>query len=151
MTEDELYLELEPLARSLDLDLVDCRMQQTRFGVAVQLVVYRKNGLGTDDCAKLHRMVAPRLELMYEDRDLRLEVTSPGLDRKFRTEREYLIFAGRGVHIICKDGREWRGILKGSDGASCTIGIKGEEKVLPLETVAKVKLDYTEEGGTPWA
>lgn len=151
MTEDELYLELEPLARSLDLDLVDCRMQQTRFGVAVQLVVYRKDGLGTDHCAKLHRMVAPRLEVLYEDRDLRLEVTSPGLDRKFRTAREYAIFAGRGVHVICKDGREWRGILKGSDTTSCTIGIKGEDMVLQLETVAKVKLDYTEEGGTPWA
>jgi ribosome maturation factor RimP len=149
MTEDELYAEIEPLAQSLRLDLVDCRMQQTRFGVVVQLVVYRSTGLGTDDCAKLHRLVAPRLELLFDNKDLKLEVSSPGLDRKFRTRREYSIFKNRSVHVVCKDGKEYRGILLEADVQSCSIK-QGELLCrLQFDDIAKVKLDYMKEEITP--
>lgn len=149
MTEDELFKELEPLAASLDLILVDCRMQQTRFGVVVQVVVFRDTGLGTDDCAALHRVVGPRLELLYENKDLKLEISSPGLDRKFRTVREYVIFRGRGVHVVCKSGREYRGILSDADANSCTVVQAGVPVRIELAEVARTRLDYTQEGTTP--
>jgi ribosome maturation factor RimP len=149
MTEDELYTELEPIAQSLSLMLVDCRMQQTKHGVAVQLVVYKAQGVGTEDCAALHRIVGPRLELLYDNKDVRLEITSPGLDRKFRTSREYEIFQGRGIHVVCKNGIEYKGILLSSTAATCTLGQGSASTPLAMADIAKVKLDYTQEGTTP--
>jgi ribosome maturation factor RimP len=151
MTEDELFTDLEPLITSVGLVLVDCRMQMTKFGAAVQLVIYNSVGTGTDSCAKVHRMVAPRLEVLFDDREARLEVTSPGLERKFRTAREYRIFTGKHVWITGKDGREYHGRLIDSNDDSCVLDCTAGRVMLSFADIGRAKLEYSEEGGTLWA
>lgn len=151
LTEDELYSELATLVPELGLVMVDCRLQTTRFGIAVQVVVYKPGGIGTDDCAAVHRMVQARLEIQNASKDLRLEVSSPGLDRKLRLPREYPLFIGRGIQIISKDSKEYRGILTGATATTCTVLVQATPVTLGFDQVAKAKLDYTQEGGTPWA
>jgi len=146
MTEDELYTDLGALVVSMGMTLVDCRLQQTRFGYVVQLIVQKKGGIGTNDCAQVHRLVFPRLELLAESRDIHLEVSSPGLDRKIRLPREYPMFLGRGIRIVLKTGHEKSGILLAADDHSCTLDVQGTPLVVDFESIGKAKLDYTQEG-----
>jgi len=151
ITEDGLYEDLCGLLPALGLITVDARVQQTRFGTVVHVVVWKEGGVGTKECAAVHRLLAPRLEVLEGVRELSIEVSSPGLDRKLRLPREYSIFKGRGIHLVCRDGKEYRGILDASDASTCTVIVQGKPVTVAMDSVAKAKLDYTQEGETSWA
>src|SRR2546426_7737935 len=121
MQDDERQLEIggvvQAVLRDHGLMLVDLEWRPRRPRGALRLFVDKPGGVGIDDCQRLSREVADVLDasaLIEEAYDL--EVSSPGLDRQLRTDREFRWASGKRVRCWLAGGQEVRGTLLGIDG-----------------------------------
>jgi ribosome maturation factor RimP len=121
--------------------------EYNKAGAAPELIVYadKPGGMGLDDCEKISRLIEPLIDdLDPIEESYCLCVSSPGLDRPLRTERDYSRNAGKMVDLKlyrAEDGRkEWTGELLSHDEVHTTIGMDGAEKVFLNKDVAIVRL-----------
>lgn len=143
---DSLFGEAESLVQSLGFQLVDFAVTRRGRSSHASVVIYSKEGTGIDECASVHRLLHPRLQVLLGESEPSLEVSSPGLEREFKTHREFLIFLGRGIKAYSRSRSDWVcGILSGFDGGTVSISAEGGVVALPLEDVAKARLDYSQE------
>ena len=77
-----------------------------------------------------------------------LEVSSPGLDRKFKSEKEYLIFRGHDVIIKLKNSVEGieektfsAMLLDYNESFGIKIKYKSSEFIIPIEKIHYTKLN----------
>src|SRR6267378_960822 len=116
MRDDEKQLEIEgvvqPVLRDHGLMLVDLEWRPRRPRGVLRLYVDKPGGVGIDDCQRVSREVGDVLDasaLIEEAYDL--EVSSPGLDRQLRTDREFRWAAGKRVRCWLAGGAEVSGRL----------------------------------------
>ena len=76
----------EPLATELGLEFVEVVFQRESRGKCLCLFLDKEGGLTLDDCERYHKKVQPFLEDVAYDF---LEVSSPGIDRPIKTQRDF--------------------------------------------------------------
>jgi ribosome maturation factor RimP len=153
MQDDERRLEIEgvvqPVLRDHGLELVDLEWRPRRPRGVLRLFVDKPGGVGIDDCQRLSREVGDVLDaaaLIEEAYDL--EVSSPGLDRQLRTDREFRWATGKRVRCWLAGGQEVRGRLLGIDGGFLVLEQEGGEQVkLDKASITKARLDVD----VPWS
>lgn len=153
MQDDEKQLEIEgvvqPVLRDHGMTLVDLEWRPRRPRGVLRLFVDKPGGVGIDDCQRLSREVGDVLDasaLIEEAYDL--EVSSPGLDRQLRTDREFRWAAGKRVRCWLAGGQEVRGRLVGIDGGQVVLEQDdGTEAKLDRASVTKARLDVE----VPWS
>jgi ribosome maturation factor RimP len=125
---------------------VEISVGRRKGSTFVSLVIYRKEGVGVEECADVSSLVFPRMETIEELGDVSLEVSSPGIERTIRSPGEYLIFVGRGVRVLAAENTEWfSGIIEGVEGDSLRLR-KGKERFrFALSAIRKARLDHTVE------
>jgi len=142
-TPEKLFEEIHPLIKGLDLILVDCTYGHIKGTHHVGLIIHAEQGVGTDECAKVYRLLQPRLEILFDSRDIHLEVGSPGLDRKIRNSREYKIFVGKQVKIYIQD-KDWiHGVIESADDESIQVKIGNDIQRIPLSSIGKAQLEFS--------
>ena len=141
---ENLLTELEPLIANLGYRIVECDAGRVKRRLQVRLILYKDGGVGIDDCVRVHKLLYPRLEMMYDREDVALEVTSPGITRTFKSLREYDIFRGHPVRILPEDSSDWiRGIIREvEDGRLMLEDPAGDVREWDLRAIRKGKLDY---------
>ena len=153
MQEDERELRIEevvlPLLRDHGLTLVDLEWRPRRPRGVLRVFVDKPGGVGIDDCQRVSREVGDVLDasaLIEEGYDL--EVSSPGLDRQLRTDREFRWAAGKRVRCWLAGGQEVRGRLLGIDGGQVVLEQDdGTEAKLDRASITKARL----EAEVPWS
>ena len=107
---------IEPYLLELDLELAD--IEYVREGGYNFLRVYvenLKNETTLDDCVALSTKIDPIIDTMIEDK-FYLEVSTPGLERKLKKEKDFLRFLGREIKIKTKSNvnnkKKFEGKLK---------------------------------------
>ncbi|MCL2374422.1 MAG: ribosome assembly cofactor RimP [Treponema sp.] len=145
--DEALRQSLEPVIRGLGMSLIELSVfrSKPRVGTAgnvqVRAVVYREGITGLEDCSKVHRGILPRLELAFPEKEIYLEVSSPGIDRIIKDGSEFAHYIGRGVRCYRIDISDWtEGILRAADEKGIMLGAGGKETALPYEIIAKAKL-----------
>src|SRR5439155_1359152 len=128
---------------------LDLEWRPRRPRGALRLYVDKPGGVGIDDCQRVSREVGDVLDasaLIEEAYDL--EVSSPGLDRQLRTDREFRWAAGKRVRCWLTGGQEVRGRLLGIDGGQVVLEQDdGTEAKLDRASVTKARLDAE----VPWS
>ena len=115
----------------------------------LEITIDSDNGIGIDDCEKVHRAIDPILdECDPIDGFYYLEVSSPGIERELRTDEHILACIGMRVEaklFAAKDGRKsFVGELISYAGSLVTIR-EGEMSVeLKREEISKLNTVYTE-------
>jgi ribosome maturation factor RimP len=138
--------EIEPIIRGMGFALVELRVGFSHKRTHVVVVVYRSENLGIEDIARLSRVIRPRLDLIDAMENVTLEVSSPGLDRKLRSRKEYEIFKGRGLRLLVAGEKEWRGgIIKDADDTRVVLQEQDRITEIEIEKISKARLDYTQE------
>ena len=153
MQDDEKGLEIEgvvqPVLRDHGLTLVDLEWRPRRPRGVLRLFVDKPGGVGIDDCQRVSREVGDVLDasaLIEEAYDL--EVSSPGLDRQLRKDRELRWAVGKRVRCWLAGGQEIRGRLVGIDGGQLVLEQDdGTEVKLDRASVTKARLDAE----VPWS
>ncbi|MDR2468668.1 MAG: ribosome assembly cofactor RimP [Spirochaetaceae bacterium] len=138
----ELELALEPVAKGLGLSLVELIVSRHRGTVHVRAVVFKREGVGIDDCSRFHRAITPRLELAFGEAELSIEVSSPGIDRLIRDGAEFVHYIGCPIKWYNVELADWSyGIVERV--TETFIEIKGIDRMetLTYERIAKAKLD----------
>ncbi|TFG85149.1 MAG: hypothetical protein E4H20_01095 [Spirochaetales bacterium] len=142
----ELFNDISDLLEGIGLRLVELVASGHKRSVSVRSVVYRPGGTGIEECARAHKLMQPRLAELLGEEDFHLEVASPGIDRTFRDAREYGIFVDRGVLLVLEDGDQVGGVIASYDGATVALDRSGERIAIPVGTIRKGKLDFSQEG-----
>ncbi len=108
----------------------------------------KENGVGIDDCEAFSRAV----EVILDERDIidseySLEVSSPGVDRKLKKEREFVYYIGREVEVklfAAIDGvKEFDGVLKDYHDKTAVIDAGDKEFEIPVKDAAYIRLKFT--------
>ncbi len=108
----------------------------------LRLTIDKPGGVTLDDCVAVNR----RVSLLLDTRDpiegsYRLEVSSPGLTRRLKTEKDFEHFIGRMVKIQTKE-ESYRGTIKGLAGDAVLLDIDGSEISLQMKDIVKANLDF---------
>ena len=144
--EDRIFSQVEPIVQGSGMQLVDVRAQVVRETLRVHIVLFRDTGVGINDCAEIHRMVLPQLEAADPDRDLYIEVGSPGIERTIRLPREYRVFLGKGVRILSRSRAEWIGGIIDSWNENGVVVRSGDESTsIQYSDIQKARLDDSQE------
>jgi len=148
---EEMIIELgEPIADAHGHDLVDAEYMTGEGRPRILVTLDKPGGVSIGDCQKFSNLLGARLDL-EEDKlpdGYYLEVSSPGLDRSFRRDREFDIFRGRNVHVRTYapvNGRkEFYGKLEGlhDDEVLIMDEEEGVSHAIPHDMVARCKLHY---------
>ena len=137
---------VEEIARGLlvdapELELVDVEYVRERDWY-LRIYIAKAGGIDIDVCQSL----SERLEEVLDREDVipdayMLEVSSPGLDRVLRKERDFVREHGRVVDVTLyapfEGKKQWTGTLAGYDGETLTLddGIR-----IPMQQVSQVRL-----------
>lgn len=121
MSERDLTQELASVVDGLGFSLVECKAQGVKGTLHVHVVIHRAGGISVDDCVEIHRTIAPRVELITGKRDINVEVSSPGIDRKLKSRREYSLFVGMPLRVLTLEEQWLRGTLEDADSEGITL------------------------------
>jgi ribosome maturation factor RimP len=122
---------LEPVVVAHGAELVDVEFRPEHGGWVLRVFVEKKGaseqGLSTRDaaislelCANVSRDLSPALDVVdLIPHAYRLEVSSPGVERPLRTERDFVRFAGQKVRL------QRRPAAGGSAGERTIVGLLG--------------------------
>lgn len=156
----------EPLNRHEILEKITPLIENTsmRFGLIpieidfekenhrwfLRIFLFAKDRLVTiNDCENVTRSLNDFLDELIPCKYY-LEVSSPGLERKFKSDKEYLFFTGKNISIKLKEPLEgeteniFKANLIDYDEAKRNIFIKrlsdGNEMILPLDKIKNTRL-----------
>ena len=138
---------LTPVVADHGLQLVDLEWRALRPRGLLRLYVDKAGGVGIGECERLSREIGDVLDaaaLIEGGYDL--EVSSPGLDRQLRKEREYHWAVGRQVRCWLAGGAEVRGRLAAVTPERLVLDREGERVELGRADVTKARL----EAEVPW-
>jgi len=135
-----------PVIEQAGYKLLEVNYLQSR-GWVLRLVIDTANDMGVsiDDCVHVSGLVSEKLD--REDLPIgryRLEVSSPGMDRKLYGPEDYKNYSGRKVKIrLAKsiDSRKnFSGKLVGFKGGELKIETGGESFSFPIDDVKEIRL-----------
>ncbi|MEX2355905.1 MAG: ribosome maturation factor RimP [Thermaerobacterales bacterium] len=111
----------------------------------VQVAIDLKGGVGIEECQLFSRRLNAVLEnLEIDGGSYHLEVSSPGLDRELKNERDFEYFKGRTVLVTTYAPVEGRkrfvGILHGLQDDQIQVVGDDELWAIPRDRIAKVRL-----------
>jgi ribosome maturation factor RimP len=142
--------EIEKIVSSEGLELVHIDYHRQGRGFLLRVDIDKEGGVTLDDCQNISQQVSAMLDV--EDvipTEYELQVSSPGLDRKFYKPSDYQKFLGRLVRV--KTSQPIRGLhvivgrLKEFDGETIVVtdpAIKKDPDYrIPLQAVKETRLE----------
>ncbi len=138
---------ITPVLRDHGLQLVDLEWRPRRPRSVLRVTVDKPGGVAIADCERVSREVGDLLDVagLIEDA-YDLEVSSPGLDRLLRTDREYRWAVGKRVRVWQAGGQETRGRLAEVTGEELVLEVDGRRVSMARPSVTKARLDAE----VPW-
>src|SRR2546428_2443790 len=135
---DQIEEVVMPVLRDHGLELVDVEWRPLRPRGVLRLFVDKPGGVGIRDCERVSREIGDVLDASaIIEASYDLEVSSPGLDRLLRKERELCWAVGKRVSCWLAGGREVRGRLVGRQPAHLLLQHDSETGARPRARVTK--------------
>lgn len=127
-------------AEQMGFELVDVCLDKEGAGKYLRIYIDKPEGISLDDCESYHRAIQPQLEAY--DYDF-LEVSSPGVDRPLKKDRDFERALGSEVEVHlfkALDGSKLlTGVLADFSKDEIVLEMAGEEKRLSRRALALVK------------
>jgi ribosome maturation factor RimP len=142
----QLVTELiEPGLLANELELVDVEFKKEGQNWVLRIYIDREGGVTVADCQKVSRLAGDLIEVEEVIEPVyTLEVSSPGLNRVLKKEKDFLKYSGKKIYVQCHapmDGRKkFTGILTGFIDQSIHLDVDGQSYIIPLNLVAKANL-----------
>jgi ribosome maturation factor RimP len=137
----EMHQLLESTLEGLGYELVD--VERSGKGRLLRVYIDKPGGIDVEDCAKVSNHLSRVLAVENIDYG-RLEISSPGLDRVLRKERDFVRFAGEKVRIKLRvplEGqRNFVGLLRGTQGGRIGIEVDGKLVSFDLANLDRARL-----------
>lgn len=146
-TDIEAYVEelVMPIIEEGNFELVDVEYVKEGANWYLRIYADKEGGINIDDCVTISRAIEVKLDEkdIIEDAYI-LEVSSPGLGRQLKKERDYKRSLGEEIEFKLYKARnkqkEFEGILKDFDENTFTITIDEEDVVFDRKEIAMMRL-----------
>lgn len=140
---------VEPVVREEDLDLVDIEYKKEGQGWYLRIYIDKKGGVTVDDCQKVSRRIEDMIEIdEIVNSAYMLEVSSPGLDRPLKKEKDFLRSLGKKVRVTTyspiNNQRNFVGTIKDFSNETLYLEINEAPMAIPFTAIANAKyvLDF---------
>jgi ribosome maturation factor RimP len=154
MTEREIVERLRamihPIVLNEGMEVVDIEYRRESGGWILRLILDKEGGVTLDDCTRVSQEVGRSLDV--EDilqTSYTLEVSSPGLTRPLKTEKDFMKYLHRLVKVKTVDPiqnrRQFKGKLLGVSENEVEIEVEREIFQIPLSNVAKANLEIDQD------
>lgn len=139
---------LKPLMEERQFELVDVEFVKEAGNWFLRVYIDKPGGITIDDCELISRALSDKLD--EEDfivESYILEVSSPGLGRPLKKEKDFVRSQGQSVEVKLfrpiEKQKEFTGILKSWDKDTVTLEFE-EEAVLTIEraNIALIRLAF---------
>lgn len=137
--------QISPTLEGLGYELVDIEYVKKYGDMHLIIYIDTPAGITLDDCEKASNALDPLLDEINPTADApySLDVSSPGLDRPFKKQRDYERNYGKEVEIKLyapiKGKKIIEGILKEKTENVLTVEVNGEDKTIECNRIAVVR------------
>ncbi len=135
---------ITPILQENGLNLVDVEYVKEAGQWYLRFYIDKDGGVNINDCETVSRAMSDLLDKddFIEDAYI-LEVSSPGLGRPIKKEKDFIRNTGREIEFKlfkAEDGtKEFTGILKAFDKDTVTVLLNEEEKVFERKNIALIR------------
>jgi ribosome maturation factor RimP len=143
---ERVHRLFDPVLLSEGFELVEVEYRREARGWVLRLYVDKEGGITLDDCAQISREIGRNLDV--EDFIMTpyiLEVSSPGLTRSLKTEKDFMKYRDHLVKVTTnqpiENRRQIMGRLRGVEQEQIQIEVDGKVFLVPLSFIAKANLD----------
>jgi len=150
---EKMSRKIEQLAEKLvtgvisdEYELVDVEYVKENKEMYLRILIDKAGGMGIDDCEELSRIIGDKLdEDDFIEDSYYLEISSPGLDRILKKDRDFIREAGKLVEVklfkaIEKYGKEFVSKLNGLNGNMVLLDVDGDLLEIDKKSIAKINL-----------
>ncbi len=136
-----------PILEAAALELVEVQFRREPLGWVLRLFIDGPGGVSLGDCQRMSRQLSLALDVEgIIDKPYNMEVSSPGLNRPLRKERDFLRFQGKKVRVKTsvpyQGQRNFHGYLLGLKEGEVLIDCGGRQVGIPLSSLVKANLEY---------
>lgn len=147
-TEKAVICLAEPVAKQEGACLYDVEFVKEGGLWFLRVYVDKENGgISLDECEAISRKLSDVLD--QEDpisQNYYLEVSSPGIERKLKTDAHFLAYLGEtvdvGLYKAIDGSKQLTGTLKGYDGTMIQIESGSQTHEIPLKETTVVHLHF---------
>ncbi|MBT5550094.1 MAG: ribosome maturation factor RimP [Nitrospina sp.] len=91
---------IEPVLVAEGLELVDVEYKKEGKSWALRIFIDKEKGITVEDCQKISRLTGDLIDVEETIKTpYNLEVSSPGLDRSLKREKDFLKFKGKRIRL----------------------------------------------------
>lgn len=138
--DNELFSVVNPICEGFNTSIVQLNSTIVKSSLQIRIVLYKKGGLTIDASTEIARAVLPKLEVWADDRDINLEVSSPGVGRVFKDAYEFTVFKDEKISILVDS--EWiECSIVSSDNKGVILQIDGKDIEYKYDQIHKAKLE----------
>ena len=138
---DSVEQLVKPIVEGLGMELVEVEFAKTKQGDALTVFIDKEGGVSLNDCEAVHNAIdAPLDELdPTQGKPYTLNVSSPGIDRPFKSDRDYVKHIGTKVETslfapIEGAGKKFVATLTAYDPQTATATLEADGKTLEINT-----------------
>lgn len=152
MSKSDIYVKrteeyLEKLQKEIDFELVDVEFvkEASQYYLRVYCDMDKEGGISIDDCVEISRNISAWLDKEdFIPEEYILEVSSPGLGRTLKKDKDFKRELGKEVELktfkAINKQKEFSGILEDFNADTLTIKIAGEDVKFSRNEIANVRL-----------
>ena len=136
---------IEPVLLAKGLELVDVEFKKEGKSWVLRIYIDKESGVTLADCQKVSGLTGDLIEVEdVIDPEYTLEVSSPGLNRVLKKEKDFIRFCGKKISIQChaplNGKKRFIGCLTNFENQSIHLEMDGQIHLIPLNRVAKANL-----------
>ena len=136
---------IEPGLLAKGFELVDVEFKKEGKNWVLRVFIDKEGGVTLEDCQKISSLVGDLIEVEEViEPAYTMEVSSPGLNRVLKKEKDFIRFSGKKIGVQCHaplNGRKkFTGILKDFKNQSIRLEVDGQLQIISINRVAKANL-----------
>lgn len=131
-----LESDINNMVESIGLKLYDTAIVTEGDEIIYRISVIGEGGTSMDQCVKATHLISPLLDVTSPiSGEYRLEVSSPGIERKLKTLEHFKLSIGENVALSTISKEKFRGKLLRVDGNNIVI----DESTVAFKDISKAK------------
>ena len=142
-----LQSDIESIVKSVDLELYDTVVvnenDETIFRISVlsnEVENGKRKGVSLENCVELTHLISPLLDVTSPvSGEYRLEVGSPGIERKLTTLDHFKKSVGENISLVFNEKDKIKAKLIKVDGNKLSLEKDGEIEEVDFNTIKKAK------------
>jgi len=136
---------IEPILIIEELELVDVEYKKEGKNWVLRIFIDKEGGITIADCQKVSRLTGDLIDVEETiTTPFSLEVSSPGLNRVLKREKDFLKFKGRQINLHSlspiDNRKKFNGILTDFKDQTVFLEVDGKILGVPLRQVSKANL-----------